>query len=297
MAKAEASIKRAHHVVPQFYLKRFANGSKEIFQTDKVSGLAQLTPVKHATVVRDLYTLDGNDGQEVDTFENMYSKIESGAARAFTAIDQGVWPLTAPQRESMAFWIIAQSLRTPRMRNDLDDSMKEHRKKIGSLSLDQVRVQAGNPPWPDAVLAAKWQETLDYYKVDGPQPRNAQARWFRHLVSEPTRALFYRSWTFAHFDGSVLLTSDTPVLPLHKDGLPTEIKNPAAADLVVVPLGRTTMLLIQPTLVSREPDMIVGKSRDFATVINLLMAAHADRFLFEHPEDKIHGNLPVLADD
>ena len=43
--------------------------------------------------------------------------------------------------------------------------------------------------------------------------------------------------------------------------------------------------------------MIVGKSRDFATVINLLTAAHADRFLFEHPEDKIHMNLPVLADD
>ena len=197
MAKAEASIKRAHHVVPQFYLKRFANGLKEIFQTDKVSGLAELTPVKHATVVRDLYTLDGKNGQEVDTFEDMYSKVESGAARALTAIDQGAWPLTAPQRESMAFWIIAQSLRTPRMRNDLDDSMKAHRKRIGSLSLDQIRVQAGNPPWPDALLAAKWQETLDYYKVDGPQPRNAQARRFRHLVSEPTHALFSRSWTLA----------------------------------------------------------------------------------------------------
>ncbi|MEV5054356.1 hypothetical protein [Arthrobacter sp. LAR12-1-1.1] len=37
--------------------------------------------------------------------------------------------------------------------------------------------------------------------------------------------------------------------------------------------------------------MIVGKSRDFATGINLLVAAQADRFVFEHPEDKIHENL------
>jgi hypothetical protein len=30
-------------------------------------------------------------------------------------------------------------------------------------------------------------------------------------------------------------------------------------------------------------------------MINLLTAAHADRFVFEHPEDKIYANLPVLA--
>lgn len=94
----------------------------------------------------------------------------------------------------------------------------------------------GSPPWSDAVLAAKWLETLNYYKVDGPRPRNAPVRWFGRLAFEPTRSLFLRSWTLARFDGPVVLTSDTPVLPLHKDGFPTEIKSPAAADLVVVPL-------------------------------------------------------------
>jgi hypothetical protein len=38
------------------------------------------------------------------------------------------------------------------------------------MSLDEVRAQIGNPPWSDAVLAAKWQETLNYYNVDGRSP-------------------------------------------------------------------------------------------------------------------------------
>lgn len=292
-----AAIKRAHHVVPQFYLRRFADDLKQIYQTDKTNGAAALTPVKHATVVRDLYTVDGNEGDELDTLEDIYSRIESDAARVFKSVlDDDVWPLNDQQREAMSIWIAAQFLRTPRMRNALDESMNEHRKHIESLSLDDVRTQLGDAPWSDAELEAKWKETLEYYSVDGPQPRNAQARWFGHLLEEATRGMFLRNWHLARFDAPVLLTSDSPVLPMREDGSFQEVKNPAAAFLTAVPLDRATLLLIQPTRATLQGDRTVQQTREFASMINLVMAEHADQYVFEHPEDKIHENLPVLAD-
>ncbi|WP_167043884.1 DUF4238 domain-containing protein [Salinibacterium sp. ZJ454] len=180
--------KENHHVIPQFYLKRFADESRTIRETDIASKLAQIIPVKRATVRKHFYTLDGSSGEQLDTLEDFFSLVEDYGARAFNEIlDKGVWPLHGRTRKGMAYWIAAQFLRSPRSRSALDRSMNQLRTHLESLGPAEVRSMLRGSSYSDSEADIKWQETLDYYRTSGPQPRNAQARWFAGLLEDTTK--------------------------------------------------------------------------------------------------------------
>src|SRR5450830_1855250 len=97
------AAKHAHHVVPQFYLRRFADDEKMVREWSTASQRGSLTPIRHATVVQDLYTIDDKHGAELDGFEDLLSRIESNAARVlYEVLNARHWPLNDKSRQRLS---------------------------------------------------------------------------------------------------------------------------------------------------------------------------------------------------
>ena len=108
----KASTKRRHHVVPRFYLRRFADNAGQLMRVELPGRRRHLLSVNNAAVVNDFYLMEG-DGTSPDAFEDALSTLEGRAATAFeTLIDQRQWPLDPQVHAVIAVWAAAQHLRT-----------------------------------------------------------------------------------------------------------------------------------------------------------------------------------------
>lgn len=71
---------RRHHVLPQFYLKGFANESGLIHRVDLPGREPIVLSISDASVIKDFYTVTLSDGSESDIFETAFSAVEGAAA-------------------------------------------------------------------------------------------------------------------------------------------------------------------------------------------------------------------------
>lgn len=289
----EASAKHSHHVVPQFYLRRFADDQKMVREWDVGTQQRSEVPVKHATVIRDLYTTDHKNGGELDAFENILGMIESNAARVMREIlDEGHWPLTDRPRQRLSLWIAAQYLRTPRFRDYMESQMNQVRSSLDGSSIELWRIALRDLGWTDKEVDTRWAETLQYYASEGRQPRNVHVGWFKGLVFDASRDLFHRPWSLLRFDEPALITSDSLVVPIRED-----VREPGihllSARLVHVALDRFTLLQILPAKGALQPgdDPHLRGSQELATMSNIMAIEHADRHGYEHPADLILERL------
>jgi len=287
------ATKHAHHVVPQFYLRRFADGEQMVRQWSINAHRGLLTPVRHATVVKDLYTVDDKHGAELDGFEDGLGRIESDAARALhEVLTSRRWPLKDRSRQQLSLWLSAQYLRTPRSRGFLEAQMNSLRASLDESSIDRMREEIRALGWTDDEIDIKWAETLDYYASEGPQPRNVHVGWFMNLVFDASKTLFERPWHLFRFDHPVLLTSDCPIVPIREN-----IREPGlhllSAPLVHVSLDRFTLLQLLPAkeTIQEGDDLLWQGAQELATMSNIMVIEHADRHTYEHPDDSIQDSL------
>lgn len=287
------AAKHDHHVVPQFYLRRFADGERMVreWSIDTQQGL--LVSVRRATVVKDLYTIDDKHGAELDGFEDVFSRIESEAARALNEVlTDHRWPLNDKSRQQLSLWLSAQYLRTPRTRGFLEAQMNSLRSSLDQSSINGLRDEIRALGWTDKEIDIKWAETLDYYASEGPQRRNVHVGWFRSLVFDASKKLFERPWHLFRFDDPVLMTSDCPIVPIREN-----IREPGlhllAAPLVHIPLDRFTLLQILPAKdnIQDGDDLLRQGAQELATMSNIMVIEHADRHTYEHPDDSIQDEL------
>ena len=54
---------RRQHVVPQFYLARWADDREQVLMTDKTDGRRVRTSLSAAAVIKDFYTVETTDGK------------------------------------------------------------------------------------------------------------------------------------------------------------------------------------------------------------------------------------------
>lgn len=252
-----------------------------------------LVPVRHATVVKDLYTIDDKHGAELDGFEDLLSRIESDAARALSEVlTARSWPLNDRSRQQLSLWLSAQYLRTPRTRGFLEAQMNSLRSSLDESSINRLRDEIRALGWTDKEIDNKWAETLDYYASEGSQPRNVHVGWFRSLVFDASKKLFERPWHLFRFDDPVLMTSDCPIVPIREN-----IREPGlhllAAPLVHIPLDRFTLLQILPAKdkIQEGDDLLWQGAQELATMSNIMVIEHADRHTYEHPDDSIQEAL------
>ena len=108
---------KRHHIVPEFYLRRFADAGK--VELLKRSNLAESihTSVENALVERHFYSIDTDEGRDSQVEKMLGSQVEPGAARAITRlVDEGRSLSLPGLRRAVSTFLAFQYVRGPAMR-------------------------------------------------------------------------------------------------------------------------------------------------------------------------------------
>lgn len=100
-----ADVSRKHHTVPQFYLKGFATGSRQIGTVQLPGTKRFVQSTSKASAHTDFYAVPGHE-EGPDAFEKGLSRMEGEAARLIRRItEEHVWPLSPEDRELLAAFL------------------------------------------------------------------------------------------------------------------------------------------------------------------------------------------------
>jgi hypothetical protein len=255
---------KRHHVVPQFYLRGFAE-SEQLISVQVADGKRFTSALRNAASENHFYRLTEDHVEGPLGFEEALERVETAAARVFQTIHNGVWPLSFKDRQELSFFIGAQLIRGPRYRRALVDSGASGINYDGS--------------------------TMTAVDMHAHQIATLAEQWMPHLMNRP--------WDLVRFTDHSLITSDSPVSsiqPVNYDsgrwvGAPF-----AVAEDVLYPVSRKVGLLM------RDSKSIDAGDRDVFTNAGLFdrirpgtsilekrfnwsTAATATRFLFHNPRD------------
>jgi hypothetical protein len=300
-------LKRRNHTVPRFYLSRFAN---EVHQLRRIPLVepenSHLISVRDATVIKDFYLVQDEDGTFDDRVEDLLSKIEGEGANGFKDLfDQGEWPITLETREKVAQWIALQFLRGPAQRqmlNEISDAI--FKLDVAIQGRDGMRralehnseAKATDEEVDSALL--DFSDTGSYHLKTHP---NAHIKSILSNLEKITQSLFIRAWTIIKFERKTLLFSDHPVALIpaidHPQFMGVGILN---AQGILVPVGRQMALFmdwppreVDDGVIGTGDHRIAGTT-DIANWINGAVMNTARKALFTHPDDShlTSGSLP-----
>ena len=110
-APAPQKPPRRQHVVPQFYLARFADDRDQLLMTDKTDGRRMRTSLGAVAVINDFYTVETTDGKSY-AVEEWLGMLEGRAAEILRKIDGGDFPLKSKEdHDALAVYIAFQLAR------------------------------------------------------------------------------------------------------------------------------------------------------------------------------------------
>lgn len=285
--------------MPKFYLSGFAAGSQIV--TVRLPGHQRFTQsVGDATVAKDFYTVEGHeDGSDV--VEASLSEVEGATASVFKAIADGIWPLSADDRMTLAYFVALQATRVPAQRRTADYIAQQLlRLQVGAggkSGLRQQLEQQGRDATDDLV-ERMWSEAT---RSEGPPIRRSKAEHIQQMIELADELLKYiagRPWTVVRFGRRSLITSDAPVgLVREPEAEPWHGVGYLTAWGVTFPLTRKLGLLMgspQPVIDAGVPverihhgvaDRIQPGTTRLEKFFNCHTVANASEWLFHHPED------------
>jgi hypothetical protein len=194
LANADPSVGvgSRHHTVPAFYLKRFANGSKQLTVRDRSTGA--VTTRSYLTMkITDFYTVVGHDGTLDGRLEQLLCQVEGNAARVFGDL------LSAFRRpgslDPVDYWAVVQFLAFQLVRGE------RKRRELELMADYMAKVQAGQQ------LTRRDLETLTAV----PHP-NEHLRMMCKTVETVAPYVGNRPLSVVFLDQPLLITGDEPVI-------------------------------------------------------------------------------------
>jgi Protein of unknown function (DUF4238) len=275
-----AKVKHSH-IVPNFFLRLFADGEKIAMRligesTSKTIG------VRDAGVRRDFYRRTRPSGEAIYDIEWSLSQAEATAAPVLKSLPSA-WPLPLQTKAIVAQFVALQLVRGPRWHRFHEEfvpqALAEQRNK-GLPGLTDV----GTAVAGDEILS-RVQEHLE----------SDTERHVRMLSMYPKVATIFASmgWTLLKFPRPVLAVSDHPVVVWPLEGARKPQPHPHGAGLldileVRVPLS-STLALLMTWRESDEPQPVPGK-RQYAGNLNAFTLAEAEQQWFHRP-----GTSPPIS--
>jgi hypothetical protein len=287
------------HVVPAFYLRRFADITSHVLMTDKEDGRRVKSSVREVMVIKDFYTLE-TDGGRSYVVEEWLSKLESRTAEILRKIDEGEFPLRSKEdHDLLALYIAYQLCRGQQFRGMLD-TVAEMFAEITALGLAHhsgaMRIAmehaTGQQLSDDEVKEEQryMREALDGKRIKANVPQTAAVGDMIAIAPEVANILAQRSWMLLRTDGERFITSDVPVgmiggtLP---DGRPMPVGVMTASEISFPLDARQCILMDKP----RQQEGVVRVNDEMVLALNGRHYLMARRFTFQHPED------PFVFDD
>lgn len=281
---------RRHHLVPEFYLRKFANDSGRVHVCELPGDRRFTTGVKNVTVETGYYDVAGASPDSRADVERLLATLEGHAARAWSAFEIGAgWPPAPEQLGAIATWITLQYVRG---RSGLwrwnEQGRMLLRLQVIAGGRRALRRQLGDAT--EEEIEKLLREAHDDSMSFRP-PRNGYLKTMLSLAANHADKFGGYTWTLMHFERKRLTTCDNPVLLIQEDARPEEGVGLFSADLVAVPVRRDCALLLQ----RGRPrfDRHVAGTTKFAKSINFLCARNADRYLMHHPDDDPLAGVPL----
>lgn len=288
-----SSGQKRHHVVPEFYLRRFANDDGQItaVKRDDPSS-SYTTSVVNVAVQGYFYAIPTNEGWD-NTIEDALSKLEDVAIHDVAALADGKH--SEELRTRLSFFFGVQLARGRTSRQASIDFQKDVFKKILQLSTPEI-IKATLERQGEAItieeaakVAAVGRDPtlrVEFQKV-GPKGLSAESLVNAADVFKYGEKLipgFYnRAWLVAEFDDPVILTSDEPIAYGQDTRFPGHPAGLANADSVVFPIDPHRALIMQrPDLATRASVRAKGAPVQ-SRFVNMLVAFRANKQIFHRP--------------
>ncbi|MDP9093599.1 MAG: DUF4238 domain-containing protein [Actinomycetota bacterium] len=292
-------IARRHHVVPRFYLSRFADDRAQLRRVPLGDSTSHLIAVGDATVQTDYFAVESDVGP-ADAFEGQLSGIEGKAAGALARmLDERVWPMSLDDRYLVAMWIGLQHLRSQSTRTEGEEIGRTFLKlEVGVSTTKQVRERLQLPPeTPDEEverLRARMLASANTFDLGNHQRLQIIAETLPGMTN---LVFFRRPWMLITWERKTLATSDTPVIlgpsvTAAEDGTGTSL---GVAREVIVPVSRRAALLLGdlPTEGPSWETHHVPGNAFIANAFNQYTLWNARREAFHHPDDDPFANVKI----
>jgi hypothetical protein len=213
VADAGLTRKKRHHFRPVLHLRHFVDATGQLWVHDKTSAVRpfQQTPA-NVGFEKNLYALEGGPDGGTDAFEDWLAQwVDGPAAIALSkaAVDKH---LTTSERSSLAAFIAAQDLRTPKAR-DIITSLFESGLKAEwtkwerepeSLA-DAIRSDSGTSYSPQEIV-----ELLGEFEFR--VTNNAWLGFAQDMLNKLAKRLYAMSWSYARApDDEEFITTDIGV--------------------------------------------------------------------------------------
>lgn len=288
-----ASRSRRHHLLPQFYLRGFADKRSQLRQVWLPGNRSATIAVTDASVIKDFNTIsvevDG-DTWVTDGWEQRLAELEAIAARAFDAVlRRREWPVSGEAREGLALFAALQHLRSQHLRvAQMNVAAQVILLQTGLSGIEKLRqvMEAGLArSVADDELEAEW---VDLTRPGGPTMAPDPAFHFEtveRLLPGLTAQFADSGMVLWRFQRRSLITSDSPVFLMRHEGDGVWAGSGvglATAAAFVMPLDRRTGLMItQPGMrhTLGDPSAALARSINSATI------GGARRWLLHHPAD------------
>lgn len=162
-----------HHTVPAFYLKRFANESRQMSVRDRSTGVLSTRSYLSMTIT-DFYTFVGGNGALDGRLEQLLCQVEGNAARVFSDLlspFRRPLPLDTVDYGAVVQFLAFQLVRGERQRRELE-LMGDYMAKVQAgrrlTSHDIESLTAVPHPNEHLTMMCKTVETLAAYVVSRP---------------------------------------------------------------------------------------------------------------------------------
>jgi hypothetical protein len=291
----ERNQAKRHHFLPQLLLRKFSfahEGREGIFQMKAAGrGAPRRVGVRQAASRNRLYSVLGEDGELSNRHEGYLALIEEHAGPALTCLLEDPESLSPGQRATIAFFIAAQTMRTPgaaaqvdaiaqtafqnatsEMLSDRVGFAERHRDFFGE-GAEEAEIEA----FRKKIIESVRDEETCLVGARGA----AFAEGLRHAV-ELVPAIIAFDWTLLRAPGGGIITCDrgyaihdpTPPVPWATQGLMSSENSETT-----FPLSSDACLLLRPSPASAGLSIAEIDSRQLEQ-INLRTYGWAEEYVF-----------------
>ncbi|ACY13697.1 DUF4238 domain-containing protein [Haliangium ochraceum] len=291
---------KRHHVVPRFFLQRFALGN-QVELVDRHDRTKRITTsVEKALAYKHFYSVDTGSGRNTTVERLFATHIEGPAKRAISRIVDEKRSCSLPGlRRPLATFLAFQYVRGPGVRFATVEFFKAIGQKTAlmmtpDLARRGLRQVKGIEPTDDEVdelLAFAHDPTQ--YSLSVTSEESLHLGWALQAALEVIPYFEQRCWQLLTFDQPILSTGDEPISLIGTSLEPGEPLGLATAPAVVFPTDpRHALVMVRPdkTRVERRDK----GTPEMAQMINRHIAFCSHRFIVQHPgTDPLKGiSLP-----
>lgn len=287
---------KRHHLVPQFYLRRWADDRDQVFVVPR-DGKPHLSNIINAVVESGFYTVDVATGP-TDEVETRLSEIEGQLAPAIARTVDGAWPISDEDRGALANFAALQLGRGWQLRSMLNEGTDKMIKLVAqmyashpdALKAKIAEAQGREPSDEEVAEVARFMSSGEF----NVRPhRNEAVLAAFETASKLVDPLFGMTWDVAVAEPSTcgFLTSDHPAALWRMEGTAPQWQGVgiATCDEITMPLSRNCAVIM------RWDDRPAGRGSLGAAGVTLLnhRTMNWGRVLVLHPDQRHMLTPPV----